>query len=158
MTEAYKESLYKGKEYEDFVCDQLRRKHGIIIQIYSSKRYQAERGESAGGYEIKFDNMVSKTGNLYFEVAEKSDPNLSSYSPSGIMRQDNTWLYMIGNYECLWVFSKRQLKMLYKNREKWNAHGIEEKQTPTSIGFIYPVKYAEKCMCLMRFKLSEDSS
>lgn len=155
MTEAYREHLLQGKEYEDFVSDQLRKKYGIIIQIYSSQRYQRDRGESAGGYEIKFDNKVKTTNNLYFEVAEKSDPSLPEYSPSGIMRKDNTWIYLIGNREYVWAFSKRQLQMLYKDKRAWNAHGIEEKTSPTSVGFIYPLDKAERYMCIQKFKLYE---
>ena len=155
MTDYYKDHIKQGNEYEDFVCDQLRKKYGVIIQIYSSKKYQAERGESAGGYEIKFDNMVAKTGNLYFEVAEKSDANLPEYSKSGIYRKDNTWLYLIGNYELLWVFSKRQLQITYKDRKNWDRYGIVERQTQTSIGFTIPVEKAEKWLCIYRFNIAE---
>ena len=155
MTDVYKENLHKGTEYEDFVCDSLREKYGIIIQTYSSRKYQNEKGESAGGYEIKFDNLVSETGNLYFEVAEKSDLSLPEYSRSGIFRKDNTWLYLIGNHEYLWAFSKRQLRILYQSPKSWDAHKIKKKQTPTSIGFVLPVKEAEKWLCVYRFNLSE---
>ena len=155
MTDYYKDHIKQGKEYEDFVCDLLRRKYGIIIQIYSSRKYQAECGESAGGYEIKFDNRVKDTNNLYFEVAEKSDPKLSEYSRSGIYRKDNTWLYLIGNYDRLWAFSKRQLRLAYQNKAKWDAIGITPRQTPTSIGFTISVENAEKWLCIQRFEMSE---
>lgn len=152
MTEYYMEKLQQGLEYQDFIADYLRKSDPcIILGAYSSRKYQNERGESASGIEIKYDMQMHKTGNVYIEVAEKSNPSILDYMPSGIMRNDNTWLYLIGDYEQALLFSKNQLKMLYANRERWKDRNIRQRQTQTSIGFTYPIEKALNGMCLKHF-------
>lgn len=152
MTEYYKEKLEAGLEYQDFIADQLRKCDPcIILGAYSSRKWQNERGESAAGIEIKHDMRMKETGNLYFEVAEKSNPDILEYTPSGIMRCDNTWLYLIGDYEQAFLFSKQQLKTLYADKQRYAQRGIRGRQTPTSIGFTYPIANAMKGICLRRF-------
>lgn len=152
MTDYYKEKLEAGLEYQDFIADQLRKGEPcIILGAYSSRKWQNEHGESASGIEIKHDMKLKETGNLYIEVAEKSHPDMPEYTPSGIMRADNTWLYLIGDYDQAFLFSKHQLKTLYANRNQWATRGIRERSTPTSIGFIYPVRDAVRGMCLRHF-------
>ena len=156
MTDYYKEKLEAGLEYQDFVADKLRKDDPcIILGAYSSRKYQNERGESASGIEIKHDMRMKDTGNLYIEVAEKSNAALHDYTPSGIMRNDNTWLYLIGDYEQAFLFSKHQLKALYADEKHYASRGIRKKQTPTSIGFTYPIENAMKGICLKRFVFSE---
>ena len=152
MTEYYKEKLEAGLEYQDFVADQLRKADPcIILSAYSSRKYQNERGESASGIEIKHDMRMKDTGNLYIEVAEKSNAALPDYTSSGIMRNDNTWLYLIGDYEQAFLFSKNQLKAIYADEQHYKSRGIYKKQTETSIGFVLPIGYAKKFLCLYHF-------
>lgn len=152
MTEYYKGKLEAGLEYQDFISDQLRKSEPcIIIGAYSSKKYQYEHGESSSGIEIKHDMMMKATGNLYIEVAEKSNANLPDFTESGIMRNDNTWLYLIGDYEQAFLFSKKQLRIIYEDKQYYKQRGIQEKQKDTSIGFILPIGYAKKFLCLYHF-------
>lgn len=154
MTEYYKGKLEAGLEYQDFIADELR-KDGIILGAYSSRKWQNERGESMSGIEVKHDMLFSKTGNLYFEVSEKSNPDLANYTASGIMRDDNTWLYLIGDYNEAFLFAKVQLKRLYEKRQSWSARGIQEKTTPTSRGFTIPVKTVlRNCTCIRHFRFN----
>ena len=156
MTEYYKDKLEAGLEYQDFIADQLRKADPcIILGAYSSRKFQNEHGESASGIEIKHDMRLKDTGNLYIEVAEKSHPDVPDYSPSGIFRNDNTWLYLIGDYEQAFLFSKHQLRTIYADEKHWQQRGIQKKQTQTSIGFIYPVWSALKGMCLKQFIFSK---
>lgn len=122
----------KATEFEDFVFDLLS-KNGLNVTRYVSRKWQYEVGECSGGVEVKFDDLMRDTGNLYIEVAEKSVPNVSkSYYPSGIYRSDNSWLYVIGDYEEVFVFAKRTLWHLDRSNR------YERKQTPTSLGFLLP--------------------
>lgn len=158
MTEYYKEKLEAGLEYQDFIADQLRKADPcIILGAYSSRRWQNEHGESASGIEIKHDMKLKETGNLYIEVAEKSNASLREYTASGIMREDNTWLYLIGDFDQAFLFSKHQLKMVYADRNHWGARDIRERQTLTSIGFTYPVRSALQGMCLRHFVFNSDN-
>lgn len=156
MTDYYKTKFEAALEYQDFIADKLRKAEPcIILGAYSSRKWQNEHGESASGIEIKYDMRLKETGNVYIEVAEKSRPEMPEYTPSGIMRNDNTWLYLIGDYEQAFLFSKEQLKLIYADKSRYKLRGIREKQTPTSIGFTYPAQEALKGMCLRRFSFTE---
>lgn len=135
VTNYYKEKLEQGLTYQDFVVEQLY-DAGIPLISYSSKKYQCLIGENKAGIEIKNDNLFRKYGNFYFEYAEKSDKNNANYVNSGILRNDNTWLWVQGDYEDIYVFSKKQLVIAY------NSGKFEFKQQPTSKGFVMPVKHA----------------
>ncbi len=134
MTDYYKDMLEKGLEYQDFITDLLLKEIGISISTYASRRYQREHGENAQGVEIKFDDMFAETGNIYIEVAEKSAPDNPRFVPSGIYREDNTWLYVIGNYEVVYIFSKKFLALLHQSRKL----GYKRVSIPTSQGFLIP--------------------
>ena len=155
-TDYYNEKLQEGKEYEDFISEKLR-SVGIITGIYTSKRWQLEHGESASGIEIKFDKRFKETGNLYIEVAEKSHPSMPEYSPSGIMRNDNSYLYVIGDYDQAFMFAKKQLQVIYENTQYWSKRGIQLRQTKTSKGFLFPAKSAiENNTCIRHFVFNKD--
>ena len=141
-TEYYKEKLEQGLQYQDFVYDEFY-KIGITTLSYSSKKYQVEYGENRAGIEIKFDGKTKETGNIYIEIAEKSNENNNEYYPSGIYRDDNTWLYVIGDYSIIYIFAKKQLKTIYE-KENYKKAGGSKKETTTSKGFVFPTSYAEK--------------
>lgn len=135
--EYYAAKLKEGEHYQDFVVEELY-KAGLPIISYSSKKYQCEIGENKAGIEIKNDQKFRQTGNFYIEVAEKSNPDKKEYSPSGIYRDDNTWLYIIGDYQSIYIFSKKQLQFLFQQHTK------REVVTPTSKGFLLPIKDADE--------------
>ena len=114
-----------GMEFQDFVCQQFARR-GIILQNLASKKYQAEIGENLQGFEIKLDLRCTDTERLSIEVYERTrnDPELR-WTPSGILRNDNSWLYIQGNRAILFVFAKRWLLNYYnaKQPEISEKHG-----------------------------------
>jgi len=139
MTKYYKEKFEQGKEYQDFVIDILIQELGLPLAIYNSKKYQWKHGENKQGVEIKFDDKYKTTGNLYIELSEKADENNLNYIDSGIMRDDNTWLYLIGNYEIIYIFTKKMLKGLYSS-----GKFLREVEIPTSRGYLLEKSNAEK--------------
>ncbi len=106
-----------GEEFQDFAMAELL-KCGIFVQPFAAKKNQIEIGESPQGVEIKYDGTSAKSGRLSIEVAEKSrnDPNLP-WTPSGIMRGDNTRLYVQGNRRCLWIFAIHHIRHWYQTRK-----------------------------------------
>jgi len=128
----YKAKLEGALLYQDFVVDCAWNLLGLAIVQYASKTYQQSVGESRTGVEIKHDEQFAKTGNLWIEVAEKARPREGDYATSGIYRQDNAWLYVIGDYDTLFFFSKRLLVALHKSG-KFN---VIENRTKTSRGFL----------------------
>lgn len=136
----YDKKKEDGEAFQDFVQDQFWTL-GVAIQNYTSKEWQQKRGENRAGIEIKLDDQYAETGNLYIEVAEKSDPGNPEYVPSGI-RREGVWLLVIGNYKTIFVFSVKILEMLIVEYE------LKKVTTPTSIGYLLPdevaIRYAAK--------------
>lgn len=137
--ENYRRSMIEtGQAYQDFVVDACWTLLGLAVVQYSSKLYQQTVGESRTGVEIKNDRKFQSTGNLWIELAEKARPRSGDYAQSGINRDDNTWLYCIGDYNTIFIFQKNLLKMLAPR------YGQRENHTSTSVGFLLPVVDAEK--------------
>ena len=104
-----KSSYQDGMEFQDFICERLARHH-IILQNIASRKFQFEVGENLQGFEIKLDRRCLETGRLSIEVAEKTAAANSFWVPSGIMREDNSWLYIQGNYQIVFIFAKKLLR------------------------------------------------
>lgn len=109
----HKDSLQVGAEFLDFVLLQLQ-PMGMYLQPFTSKKYQYAKGESFQGWEVKYDERCSETGRLSIEIAEKTRADLVSWTPSGIYRSDNTWLYIQGNYARFYIFLKKHLILLHR--------------------------------------------
>jgi hypothetical protein len=149
MTFYYKEKLNQGLFYQDKVMEELY-KHGIPLISYSSKEYQNMIGENKAGIEIKNDSKFRETGNFYIEVAEKSNEINKEYFPSGIYRNDNTWLYIIGDTKGFFIFSKKQLRLLEQSKK------YKEVRIPTSKGFLFPIQDAMKLYSLKEIEFKEN--
>lgn len=141
-------TLEIGQEFQDFIVERMAKDMGISISLYQSKKYQFDKGESLQGVEIKYDarstgdctyKQCKASGNVAIEVAEKSKPSMPSFTPSGIYRRDNTWLYIVGNYQCAWVFSKKTLQLMH-------ASGIYNiaQTLPTLQTMLLPIADADK--------------
>lgn len=131
----YNVKLQEGLKFQDFVTQELYQR-GIVVVGYSSRYYQNNEGENMLGAEIKRDGMFRETGNLYVELAEKAHPDNPKYVPSGIMREDNSWLFVIGDEKTIYIFSTKYLQKM-KGRYR-------TVQKPTSKGFLMPISEAEK--------------
>ena len=147
--DAPKETSYEeSMEYQDFVVDILIKNLGLAISNYSSRRYQFNIGESRQGIEIKLDKRITPNGNVSIEVFEKSRASNSLWVKSGILREDNTWLYIQGNYDYIFIFSKRALRKIYE--EKYKSRVWEPK--PTIKTFLIPFgeaqRICEKLICV----------
>lgn len=153
----YTTDLQRGLEYQDFVFDQLRMMDGmpIFLGAYSSVKYQCDKGESPSGLEIKYDAKFRQTGNLFIETAEKSYAEQTLFHPSGAMSEDNTWLYLIGDYQEAYIFAKNLLKALCVPENK----AVTFKEIPTAQGYIFPLEYVErKCLCAKHIIFKSDES
>jgi hypothetical protein len=150
MTKYYEEKLQQGLYYQDFVIEQLY-KIGLPLISYSSKEFQNRIGENKAGIEIKNDQKFRQTNNFYIEVSEKSNANNLQYVKSGIYRNDNTWLYLIGDFKSIYIFSKKQLILLYEKKI------FRKVETPTSIGYLLPLKNSEK-YCIKKIGVINENS
>jgi len=138
----YMPHLHEALEFQDFIMEELH-KRGIVLQNTSSKKYQLKK-ENLLGLEIKYDKQMGTTGNIYIETAEKSHPGNTQFVPSGINREDNSWLFGIGNMHEFFIFSKKVLKRIDKNNT------CKRITKDTSLGFLIPIyqarEFADKCI------------
>ena len=149
MTPNYKNCLERGNAYQEFVADVLEKELSIMLDIYTTKHEQYNIGENKQGIEIKFDDLYKKTGNLYIEIEEKSNPQNQNFVPSGIFRNDNSWLYLIGDYDEIFIFAKTDLKRLQKEGAYRNTGNT------TSRAFLLRKADAEK-YCAKKINLAKD--
>lgn len=148
MATNYSQQVYlpqkeESEQFQDYLCEELN-KRGFILQNYTSKRYQMQVGENVQGMEIKRDGKFRTTGNLYIEESEKSDPSNAKYVQSGIWRNDNTWLFGIGDEYEFFIFTVKTLRRLAtwarNNKEFALKHGIRfPDETGTSTGYLISV-------------------
>jgi hypothetical protein len=136
----YRVKLESGQLYQDFIVDLLLHTLGLAVVQYASRTYQITVGESRTGVEIKHDEKYAHTGNLWIEVAEKARPRAGAFVPSGIDRGDNSWLYVIGNYDTVFGFPKTYLRAL----KEAGRYRVRENLTHTSIGYLLPSQDAHK--------------
>lgn len=141
----YNDKLQQGLEFQDVVTSALYQR-GIVVVAYSSRKYQISHGENLLGAEIKRDGKFRETGNLYIETAEKSHPDNPAFVASGIYREDNSWLYVIGDEKTVYIFSTKYLRILEARYTRVTK--------PTSIGFLVPMADAEK-YCIRKIDLGE---
>lgn len=141
----YAKKLEIGLEFQDIVTKALYQR-GIVVIGYASRKFQNSDGENMLGAEIKRDDNFRKTGNLYIETSEKSHPDKQEFIPSGIFREDNSWLFVIGDEKTIYIFSTKWLrKLIDKYPEKTNA-------TQTSKGRLLPIRHAEE-LCIRKIDL-----
>ena len=110
-------TVQPGNEFQDLVCTELG-KRGIVFSNFVSKKYQLTVGENIQGFEIKLDNRFPDTRQLSIEIAEKSARDRPNWTPSGIYKQDNTWLYIQGCSSGFYIFAKSLLLLLHKDKKK----------------------------------------
>lgn len=146
LEEYYEACRLEAEEFQDFVVDVCLERLGLAIVQYTSRKYQFEIGESRTGVEIKKDRKYAETGRLFIETEERKFPWLN-YTASGIYRKDNSWLYIIGNYDILYIFSKKLLRQIIAKAKLPNSkphYDIIEIGAKTSRGFCLPKKDAER--------------
>lgn len=135
----YEGKRKQGDDFAVFVAAELER-FGLIVGLYSTQREQYEIGESRMGLEIKFDDLLAQTGNVYIEMYEKTRSTNKEYVEAGILRCDNTLLYGIGNHREFYIFGKRTLRRVYEAFDRRMVPPPADKafvrrETPTSKGF-----------------------
>ncbi|MBA7557570.1 hypothetical protein ES705_50331 [subsurface metagenome] len=128
---SYDENLKLGKKYEDFIKCILKEKFNYNLHPYKTKEGQYEFGENKEGIEIKYDNIMKRTGNIYIEIAEKTNKNNLNFIPSGIYRNDNSIWYLIGDYQTIYIFKIKDLRQAYEDEYYYML-----KENPTSKGFL----------------------
>lgn len=142
----YGKKLEQGLEFQDIVTRALYQR-GIVVVGYASRHFQIAQGENMLGAEIKRDGRMRETGNIYIEMAEKAHPDNAAYVPSGIHRADNSWLFVIGDDQTIFIFSTKYLRMLQPK--------FPTVEKPTSRGFLMTLAEAKK-YCIREIDLRQE--
>lgn len=157
--------LEEAWEYQDFITQKLV-KIGISVNAYQSKTYQMKYGESASGIEIKNDRKMKETNNIYIEFNQIT--LRGSHKDSGVCQKDDSWLYVIGDYEKFYIFSKKQLfslveKVKAKKKYWYERYNIsikshrDEYGNITSTGIVIPLEYIENNnLALRKVEIKDD--
>lgn len=146
----YKAKLQQGFLFENWVAQRLKDDYGLDIGMYLDSAGQYDLGENALGIEIKNDSLYQKTGNLYFEYAERSNADRGLFVPSGIMKVDDCHFYLIGDEAEMFIFRKSRLQEIYAEesaiRESTTSspRGAIFRRIATSKGITIPVDEAVK--------------
>ena len=149
QTSHYLSNHKLGIEYQDYLVSTLRAKYNIHIDLYESDWDQLHKGESPQGMEIKLNQKCHEYNELWIECAEKSNPSITSWTPSGIYaRNTNSFLYAIGNYQEVFIFTIQTLRTLAHDPQ------YRRKITATSKAYLLPLSEARKYAQV--YKLSED--
>lgn len=141
--QVYIDKLNKAHEFEIYVEDSFKRL-GIDIGLFKTKEGQYT-GETEVGLEIKYDMQLADTGNIYIEYQEKASPEDKEYYNSGILKQDNTKYWLIGNKQEHYFIAKSELLKYYKNKTR-------DVKTETSKGFLIPRKEAKQICVTTEFE------
>lgn len=147
------QKLEEAWRYQDFITKEML-KLGVSVNAFQSVDYQMEYGESASGIEIKNDRKMASTGNVYIEFRQTTIRGTENRD-SGIHQKDDSWLYIIGDYDKFYIFAKSHLqrilgKVQRQPRAWWNEHHItirehkDENGNVTSYGLVIPIKYIEE--------------
>ena len=142
------EKLQKGCRFEEYVSSEFR-KHGVELGMQYNE-YQWH-GENLFGLEIKNDEVFKSTGNLYIEYYERHDIS-KSWNKTGILKEDNTKVFLIGTYDNYFIILKEVLIDIY-NRLKQNDPEISrycrfaETNDKTAKGFLIKKSFMKK-ICL----------
>lgn len=147
-TPYYKEKLQAAFEFENYIAELLQRDFSLDLQQFLTPEGQYDLGENELGIEIKNDTLIKKWGNVYVEYAEKSNSGNYVFIKSGILKDDNSIYFLIGDRDGFWIFKKERLLEIYREEVaivksgNISKRGIKFKQIATSKGFVYPVKNA----------------
>lgn len=120
----------EGEKFQEFIR-QLLNPWGLTMFHFSDKWSQYNIGENPQGCEVKLDKRCTDTQRLSIEIREKTRASNQQWRESGILRADNSWLYVQGNYHIVFVFAKTWLQLYYEKKitssDIKESHGTVQK-------------------------------
>jgi len=78
---------------------------------------------------------MKETNNIYIEFYERTNIKYN-WTKSGVLRNDNSLFYIIGDFSKVFLFQKKILKLLVKSSK------YKHVETPTSKGILIPINDA----------------
>nr|VFK47024.1 MAG: hypothetical protein BECKSD772F_GA0070984_13482 [Candidatus Kentron sp. SD]VFK50083.1 MAG: hypothetical protein BECKSD772E_GA0070983_13382 [Candidatus Kentron sp. SD]VFK81337.1 MAG: hypothetical protein BECKSD772D_GA0070982_13142 [Candidatus Kentron sp. SD] len=149
--ENYERCLESGNQFQDYVVSMLIKHKGIVLSNFSSRLFQWSIGEGYQGFEIKFDAPSERGENLLIETGERRSAS-GNWVKSGIHRDDNTDIYIIGNYEFFYVFDVKVLRRMEERSEFLRRHEtdtgqfflLRKSEIEKTVPYIYKIDCGEE--------------
>ncbi|MDR6941386.1 hypothetical protein [Mucilaginibacter pocheonensis] len=160
-TDYFKEKLQVSLGFENYIEKLVKEQYGLDLGPYLTPEGQYDDGENELGIEIKNDTLIKKTGNIYLEYGEKSHGGNLNFIESGILKNDKSIYFLIGDTDAFYIFKKARLVTIYReeiaiNRSgKRSERGIRFVRIATSLGMLFPVKFAQAEMLTMDQMIAE---
>jgi len=96
VSEGYFYLFILGRWYEEYIRKYYLLEKGLNLLPSVGEQHQFTIGDTREGMEIKNDTQFNKTGNLYFEIDERSGAGILKFVPSGIY--SGSLSYLIGDF------------------------------------------------------------
>ena len=132
-----KNKLEKGLEFEEKIYEWLLREKNISCK--KNPLQKQPLGENAQGIEIKNDQRFNETGNLFISTNKIYGNKTIGW---GIYKDDNSWLYIIGDENTFWIFTCRQLQNFQKENKVFTK--VVKHEKGSEVGFLLPISKANK--------------
>ena len=114
-TKNFQKKLQIGHQFEVWVIHEFQN-YGMDLGFFYDDKGQFA-GENKFGIEIKNDTKYAETGNLYIEYQERLRPE-QDWHDAGILKQDNSGYWLIGDREHCFIFEKRTLVSIYETLKR----------------------------------------
>jgi len=147
----------RGINYERWVMPVIDEIEGRKVERYYDAYSQINISDNDALKEVKFDDRMSETLNLYIESEERREHNRGSMVPSGIMKPCKSTTYFIGNGEVAYDFDKKRFKkIIIENWKGIDTTYPQFRKVPTytngvqtSTGYLIPTWVADK-ICIRK--------
>jgi hypothetical protein len=107
----YAQQRARGEAFEGYIAGRLVAE-GHVVTRHAGRLAQIGRGDlcvDGVDLEVKLDERLAETGNLYIETAEKRARDHARWIPSGVRSVSSARWYGIGNYRDWFVFERVDL-------------------------------------------------
>lgn len=145
--------------FESYIMDWFQKEKAINISHYHLIEEQIHKGENRQGIEIKNDQMLQNTGNVFISVKKVYNQGEYQY-PTGIYKKDQNdldqcWLYVIGNKNEHWVFSSKLLRQYFEKYKPELKKGADLPKGGLEYGFVLSRELCDN-MCIAQHKVQQE--
>lgn len=145
----------RASRYESYIMDWFQKEMAINISHYHLKEEQIHKGENRQGIEIKNDQSLEKTGNVFISVKRVYNYNGNIVERTSGIYKDQSWLYVIGNKNEHWVLSTKLLIQYFEKHNPVLFSGFVSPKGGTEWGFLLSRAEADT-ICIQQYKAQQE--
>lgn len=145
----------RASQYESYIMDWFYNVKAINLSHYHLKEEQIHKGENRQGIEIKNDQSLKKTGNVFISTKRMYNYNGKVVEHLSGIYKDQSWMYVIGDKCEHWVFSTKLLKQYFEKYNPELKSGFVSEKKGTEWGFLLSREQADK-ICIDKYKAQQE--